>query len=147
MVSSLTINFYDFYGVAVAIHGKLLLMSIYASLFNFSHTHCVSICSFLVPFSLFVTFGSIYHVVAKHRPWRLYSTVSLASLAAALMFFHVWSWWAIGVVMGPTYILSAVAVVCLLVNGWAIGHSRSMVQVFDTCISIARTTYARRVHS
>ncbi|MGF1603871.1 MAG: hypothetical protein ACFCU8_17965 [Thermosynechococcaceae cyanobacterium] len=114
-------------------------MSIIAPLLNFSYGHCISICAVLVPFSLLMTFGSIYHVGSRHPVRKLYLTAGFASLAAGFMIFHVWSWWIIGVVMGPTYILSVVALVCLAINSWAVGHRRSLLWVIVPCVAVSRS--------
>jgi hypothetical protein len=82
-----------------------------------------------------MTFGSIYHVGARHLVRQLYLTAGCASLAAGLMLFHVWSWWIIGVVMIPTYVLSIVALVCLAINSWAIAHRHSLLQVIMACMA------------
>lgn len=127
-------------------YGTLLLMSIFASLLNFSYAHCLSICGVLVPFSLLMTFTSLYYVGARHPRYRLYWTAGLASFAAGFMIFHVWSWWIVGVVMVPTYILSIVAVVCLAINSWAIGHQTSLQQVLMPCVAVSRSAYTKLVH-
>ncbi|MGB7415331.1 MAG: hypothetical protein WA902_14085 [Thermosynechococcaceae cyanobacterium] len=114
-------------------------MSIIAPLLDFSYSHCISICAVLVPFSLLMTFGSIYHVGSGHPVRQLYLTAGFASLASGFMIFHVWSWWIIGVVMGPTYILSIVALVCLAMNSWAIGHRQSLLQVIVPCVAVSRS--------
>jgi hypothetical protein len=92
-----------------------------------------------------MTFVSLYFVGTKHPRKRLYLTASLASLTASFMIFHVWSWWMIDVVMLPTYILSIVAVVCLIINSWAIGHQASLVQVLMPCIAVSRSAYTKLV--
>ena len=117
-------------------------MSIIAPLLNFSYAHCISICAFLVPFSLFMTFGSIYHVGVGQQK-QLYVTAGLASLAAGFMIFHAWSWWIVGVVMLPSYILPIVAVVCLAMNSWAIGHQRSLLKVIVPCVTMSRSVYSQ----
>ncbi|PZD72499.1 hypothetical protein C1752_03683 [Acaryochloris thomasi RCC1774] len=121
-------------------------MSIFTSLLNFSYAHCLSICGVLVPFSLLMTFTSLYHVGARHPRQHLYLTAGLASLTASFMIFHVWSWWIIGVIMVPTYILSIVAVVCLAINSWAISHQTSLLQVLMPCVAVSRSAYAKLVH-
>jgi hypothetical protein len=120
-------------------------MSTLTPLLNFSYAHCISICGVLVPFSLLMTFVSLYFVGAQYPRKRLYLTASLASLTASFMIFHVWSWWMIGVVMLPTYILSVVAVVCLVINSWAISHQASLMQVLMPCVAVSRSAYTQWV--
>jgi hypothetical protein len=45
----------------------------------------------------------------------------VAHLYALLMVAHVFTWWIVGVVMAPTFILLFLASVCLAINGWALG--------------------------
>jgi ABC-type multidrug transport system permease subunit len=42
------------------------------------------------------------------------------------MVLHVYTWFMIGVVMAPTYILLALGSICLGINFWAIAHPQSM---------------------
>ncbi|MDI9637867.1 hypothetical protein QM565_19250 [Geitlerinema splendidum] len=93
---------------------------------EFSREHCVAICAFLVPANLLATIVTLA-IAFLGRPQRqIWIAASVASLPAIAMFFHVLSWFAVGVVMAPTYILFTLGTVCLLINGWAIAHSPSL---------------------
>ncbi|WP_179228534.1 hypothetical protein [Leptolyngbya ohadii] len=86
------------------------------SLFEFSRTHCIAICAFLVPANLLATLQAMIFT-GIGRPIFQVGIMSAAALGyATLMLIHVISWWAIGVVMLPTYILPALAGVCLAIN-------------------------------
>ena len=56
-------------------------------------------------------------------------TAGIASTYALVMVFHVLTWFAVGVVMAPTYILFLLASVCLTLNAWAVTHSPSMARL------------------
>lgn len=97
------------------------------SLFDFSRSHCVAICAFLVPANLLMTLLTIALVGMGRRLVGFGVAVSLANLLAIAMLLHVFTWLAIGVVMAPTFILLSLAGVCLSINAWAIVHPESMV--------------------
>lgn len=86
---------------------------------DFSRNHCIAICAVLVPANLIATLQTLLFACAGSiRQTGLMASVS--SLYALTMLLHVATWWAIGVVMAPTYILSALAIVCLLWNWGAL---------------------------
>jgi hypothetical protein len=91
-----------------------------SSLLTFSYEHCVWICAVLVPANLLATLQTLIFAVIgvniAHRRWL----AGLAILYAGLLIFHVITWWLIGVVMAPTYILMVLGSVCLAINGLAI---------------------------
>lgn len=90
------------------------------SLAEFSRCHCVAICAFLVPANLLVTLATMI-LAGLHRPrMQVWRSATWAAFLAIAMVLHVWTWFAIGVVMAPTFILLALAAVCLLINGAAI---------------------------
>lgn len=105
------------------------------SLFEFSSTNCIAICAFLVPANLLLTLRTMI-LTGLRRPQRqVRSAVILACIPAVAMVFHVWAWWAIGVVMAPTFILLALASTCLSINFWAIANPQSMVRLFVALLS------------
>ncbi|WP_460201289.1 hypothetical protein [Scytonema sp. NUACC21] len=86
------------------------------SLAEFSRTNCVSICAFLVPANLVTTILTMIFT-ALHRPsHQIYQTAGIASFFAFTMVLHVYTWFAVGVVMAPTYILLLLALTCLVAN-------------------------------
>ncbi|NES95860.1 MAG: hypothetical protein F6K32_11610 [Desertifilum sp. SIO1I2] len=96
---------------------------------EFSREHCVAICAFLVPANLIATIVTLAVVFFGRSQKQIGTAASVASVPAIAMFFHVLSWFAVGVVMAPTYILFTLGTVCLLINGWAIVHSLSLQQL------------------
>lgn len=87
-------------------------MSWLCSLSMFSREHCIALCGALVPLTILLTFAAILLVLAEApRVWQ--RVLALAgSLPAVLMVLHVYSWWAVGVVAAPTFILCALTVIC-----------------------------------
>lgn len=101
------------------------------NLLHFSHINCVAICSVLVPINLLATLQTLI-LVGLNRPrpaiWR---STAIAIIAAIVMVLHVLSWFVIGVVMIPTFVLLALGAVCLSVNLWAVGHPQSLKQLIE----------------
>ena len=95
-------------------------------IFEFSRTHCISICAFLVPANLLATLQTMIFTPWPRFRSRLPMIIAVASFYALVMVFHVFTWFAIGVVMAPTFILLFLASVCLTINFWAIAHSTSL---------------------
>jgi hypothetical protein len=102
---------------------------------EFSHTYCIAICAFLVPANLLATLMTGIFTGLNRPRVQVRASVVVASLFATAMIFHVFTWFAIGVVMPPTYILLLMAIVCLAINLWAIGRPASMMQLIRVAIS------------
>ncbi|MBE9209568.1 hypothetical protein IQ244_24325 [Nostoc sp. LEGE 06077] len=86
------------------------------TLAEFSRTNCIGICAFLVPANLIATLLTIILTVSRRPISQLQPIVGLATIFALVMIMHVYSWFVIGVVMAPTYILLSLAITCLLTN-------------------------------
>lgn len=89
-------------------------------LFEFSRNHCIAICAFLIPANLLLTLLFILFAKRLRSPAQLYLAMLFASLLPLALLLHDYTWFSIGVVMAPTYILLALACVCLSLNFWAI---------------------------
>jgi hypothetical protein len=101
------------------------------NLLHFSHVHCVAICSVLVPLNLLATLQTLI-LIGLNRPRPLIvGTTAIASTAAITMVLHVLSWFVIGVVMLPTFILLALGTVCLSINVWAVSHPQSLKKLIE----------------
>jgi hypothetical protein len=98
----------------------------FASLLEFSHTHCVTICAVLVPLNLLASLQTIILAGLSRPVSQIGRSAVIASLCALVMVLHVMTWFVIGVVMAPTYILLTLGSVCLSINLWAIGHPASL---------------------
>lgn len=96
------------------------------TLFEFSRTNCLAICAFLVPANLLFTLQTMIFTGLRRPQTQVQKAALLACLPALVMIFHVFTWWMIGVVMAPTFILLGLASTCLSINFWAIAHPQSM---------------------
>ena len=87
---------------------------------EFSRSNCLSICAFLVPANMIATLLTMI-LTALHRPsQQIWQAAGFAITFALVMVLHVYTWFAVGVVMAPTFILLFLAVTCLLINLGAI---------------------------
>ncbi len=75
---------------------------------------------------------------------QVWASVAVASLWATAMIFHVFTWFAIGVVMPPTYILLAMGITCLAINIWAVGHPATMLQLIRVVVSAFRGVFGKK---
>lgn len=85
-------------------------------LFEFSRQHCIAICSFLVPAILLATGQTLILLWLQRSQKQMLPSVALASIFALVMFFHVSTWFAIGIVTPVTFILSGLGMTCLIIN-------------------------------
>ncbi|AFZ06840.1 hypothetical protein Osc7112_2398 [Oscillatoria nigro-viridis PCC 7112] len=111
---------------------------------EFSHTYCIAICAFLVPANLLTTLQTAILTGLNRPRMQIWASVVVASLWATAMIFHVFTWFAIGVVMPPTYILLVMAMTCLTINVWAIAHPASMMQLIRVAVSVVRGGFRRK---
>ena len=111
---------------------------------EFSHTYCIAICAFLVPANLLTTLQTAILTGLNRPRMQIWASVVVASLWATAMIFHVFTWFAIGVVMPPTYILLVMAITCLTINVWAIAHPASMMQLIRVAVSVVRGGFRRK---
>ncbi|MDZ8082968.1 MAG: hypothetical protein RMX35_28365 [Nostoc sp. DcaGUA01] len=90
------------------------------TLAEFSRANCVTICTFLVPANLLVTILTMVLTALRRPSHQIWQSAAIASFFASVMILHVYTWFLIGVVMAPTYILMSLAISCLLTNLTAI---------------------------
>lgn len=90
---------------------------------EFSRSHCIAICAFLVPANLLATLQTLIFMGLGTPKLQIRVMAAIASCYATVMILHVVSWFIVGVVMAPTYILLALASLCLSINIWGIVHS------------------------
>lgn len=86
------------------------------ALFEFSRANCAGICTFLVPANILATLLTIILAVLNRPTLPMLPAAGFASALASVMLLHVYTWFVIGVVMLPTYILLGLATTCLLTN-------------------------------
>lgn len=85
-------------------------------LIQFSCNYCIAICAILVPANLLATLQTMLLVGFGRPISQVRLLASVASGYALLLILHVVAWLAIGVVMAPTYILTFLGCLCLLIN-------------------------------
>ncbi|MEB3883910.1 hypothetical protein [Lyngbya sp. CCY1209] len=113
------------------------------ALAEFSRQNCGTICAFLVPMNLIATLQTILFT-ALGRPGRqTFVMAGFASLYAGIMVAHVWTWFAIGVVMAPTFILLCLGSTCLAVNLWAIAKPAPMIRLLEMGLSVGHNRILR----
>ena len=111
------------------------------SLLHFSHNYCVAICTALVPLNLLATILTLI-LTGLHRPTAEVLKVSGIAIAfAGIMVLHVLTWFVIGVVMVPTYVLLTLGTVCFAVNAWAILHPSSLQRVLNRLTEAAKQSF------
>lgn len=98
-------------------------------LFDLSRNHCIAICAFLVPANLLLTLCTILLLVRLYPSAQVYWSAIASGIFALALLLHDFTWFSIGVIMAPTYILLVLACVCLSLNLWAIAHPASMKQL------------------
>ncbi len=111
---------------------------------EFSHTYCIAICAFLVPANLLTTLQTVIFTGLKRHRVQVQISVLVASIFAITMIFHVFTWFIIGVVMPPTFILLLMALSCLTINIWAIAHPASMLQLIGFAVSAFREAFKKQ---
>ncbi|NWF60245.1 MAG: hypothetical protein HXY43_13520 [Fischerella sp.] len=95
------------------------------TLAEFSRANCISICTFLVPANLVATLLTITFAVLRCPPQQVWPASGAACMFALMMVLHVYTWFMIGVVMVPTYVLLSLAITCLIGNlGAILFHTR-----------------------
>jgi hypothetical protein len=86
---------------------------------EYSRCHCVGICAVLIPTNLVLSSITIA-LTATAQPIWLIRGFALANMIPALvLILHVISWWIIGVVMLPTFILPLLSITCLTIALYA----------------------------
>ena len=90
------------------------------TLAEFSRTHCVNICNFLVPANLIATLLTMMFTALRRPQVQVWQAAGIASIFALVMIVHVFTWFVVGVVMAPTYILLWLGSTCLFTNLGAI---------------------------
>lgn len=106
---------------------------------EFSRCHCIGICAFLVPINLLLASATLLLTALDRSPRLIYLLVSIGSFPALALFLHVATWWAIGVVMLPTFILPMLATTCLAIYAYALvnrQHLRDLlIAIFEFSIA------------
>lgn len=96
-----------------------------------SRANCATICAFLVPANLLATSSTIILAALRRPTHQVWQACTIATFFAVVMILHVYTWFAIGVVMAPTYILMWLAITCLLSNFGAILLQRHFPKILS----------------
>lgn len=86
------------------------------ALFEYSRSNCVGICAFLVPANLITTSLTLTLTGFDRSRNQVVIAAGIAALFSGIMVLHVLTWFLIGVVMLPTYILLGLGSLCLVTN-------------------------------
>ncbi|MEG3896693.1 MULTISPECIES: hypothetical protein [unclassified Microcoleus] len=111
---------------------------------EFSYTYCIGICAFLVPANLLTTLQTAILTGLNRPRIQVWGSAVVAGIWATAMIFHVFTWFAIGVVMPPTYILLVMGITCLTINVWAIAHPASMMQLIRVAVSVVSGAFRKK---
>ncbi len=94
------------------------------TLADFSRANCISVCTFLAPANLVATSLTIALTALRCPKTQVWQAAGIASILALVMLLHVFTWFMVGVVMVPTYVLLWLGTSCLLTNLGAIVYQR-----------------------
>lgn len=86
------------------------------ALAEISRANCSGICAFLIPANILATSLTIILTAINRPTVQVLQAAGFASMFAFVMMLHVYTWFIIGVVMLPTFILLGLAITCLLTN-------------------------------
>lgn len=118
-----------------------LLSNVFDQLCEFSRCHCIAICGGLVPFNLILSFLTLVYVVRQASPGLIQKNAIAVYGGVTLMVLHVSTWFLVGVVMIPTFLLPAFGAVCVAINLWGT-HSPDSLRRF--LLWLYRTVLKRR---
>ena len=103
-------------------------------LFQFSRQNCVAICSMLVPANLIATVATLVLAI-KGQSIKMPWSCGIASILAITLFFHVSTWFIIGIVTPVTFILFGLGTTCLAVNILAVAYRREIARFSRSLLS------------
>ncbi|VXD15646.1 conserved membrane hypothetical protein [Planktothrix serta PCC 8927] len=101
---------------------------------DFSRANCLGICAFLVPFNLLATVQTLIFIGLNRPQSQIFLISGFASLYSGLMVLHVFTWFMIGVVMIPTYVLLLLGTTCLGINIWAVLSPQSLRHILEKIV-------------
>ena len=110
------------------------------TLAEFSRVYCIGICAFLVPANLAATSLTVIFTVLHPPAAQVWQAAGIGSIFALVMILHVFTWFMVGMVMAPTYILVCLGSICLGANLGAILLRRRLALV-DWSLSAPTDTW------
>lgn len=117
----------------------MIQMLAHSALAEFSRTYCTTICAVLVPCICLVTLQTLIWTGMAWSRRQTWGWIGLASGLAGMMVLHVLTWFTIGVVRMPTFVLLGLVLLCMGCNGWAMVHPRGLAQVLRSLIFAVRS--------
>lgn len=108
---------------------------------EFSRINCITICTFLVPFNLLATLQTLIFTEQNRSKSQIFLIAGFASLYSGLMVLHVFTWFLVGVVRIPTYVLLLLGSTCLSINLWAVLYTESLKTLIDSVIVFAQKLF------
>lgn len=103
-----------------------MLITFFDQLCEFSRNQCIGICACLVPFNLILSFLTLVYVGRSMSPSLIQKNAIAVYGGVTLMVLHVSTWFLVGVVMIPTFLLPAFGAVCVAINLWGTKAPESM---------------------
>lgn len=113
-------------------------------IWQFSRSHCIGVCALLVPVNMIATLQTLIFAARRSSPSQVQLVATFALFYATLLILHVFSWWMVGVVRIPTYILLFLGTVCLGLNTWLIWDRYTLPHLWDTLGAKLRQDPRRR---
>ncbi|NJL52632.1 MAG: hypothetical protein HC930_11170 [Hydrococcus sp. SU_1_0] len=96
----------------------------------FPSSHCVAICSFLVPANLFTTVTTLVLVATGQSLTKMRWSGGIAAVLAIALFLHVSTWFMIGIITPVTFVLFGLGSTCLIANLLGVAY-RQEVQLLS----------------
>lgn len=106
------------------------------TLADFSRANCISICAFLIPANLITTLLTMHLTALRRSPVQVWQMAGIGSILAVLMLYHVFTWFIVGIVMAPTYILLCLGSICFFTNIVAIAYNYNFTLPGKSLITI-----------
>ena len=104
----------------------------WTTLSEFSRANCISICAFLVPANVVSTSVTILLAILCRPQVEVWQAAGVSSIFAVVIILHVLTWFWVGVVMVPTYILLWLGTNCLISSlGAVVLHKRYQKRLQD----------------
>ena len=113
------------------------------SLFEFSRINCVGICAFLVPANILTTSLTLGLTGFGRPAHQILVAAGIASLFSGIMVLHVLTWFLIGVVMMPTYVLLILGSLCLITNLISVFRHQQLKVLLDTLLQRSTKIYTK----
>lgn len=115
----------------------------FETILEFSRSHCIGVCAVLVPVNMIATLQTLVFAARRSGPTQVQWVAGFAMVYATLLILHVGSWWLVGVVRVPTYILLFLGTVCLGLNTWAVIKGETLAHLWDIGSQKVRDRYFR----